>query len=145
MQAGLPPPGYELCDDSPMLKNATFLGLGILASLACGSGGSTQSEDGLRRRAESAFEVVSSERWAEFYASYFSPESQAACPGTTFALTAELAMTTIKALMGLGDSDILEFDVQSVTVNGDRGQVTTAFYVNGAQFGPESGDAEEWA
>ena len=76
MQAGLPPPGYELCDDSPMLKNTTFLGLGILALVACGSGDSAQTEDGLRSRAESAFQVVSSESRAEFYSSYFSPDDQ---------------------------------------------------------------------
>ena len=115
---------------SQVLKSAIFLGVGIFALVACGSGGSATTDDGLRTRAVSAFQVVSSERWAEFHASYFSPESKAACPGTTFALTAELAMTTIKALMGLKDADTLEIVVPLVlSMPQSIGQLTSGYIV----------------
>lgn len=107
----------------------------LLAFLvACGGGtDSGPTENGLRDRAEKFAEGLSNEKWAEAY-SYFAPEYKSQCSGFDFSLGSRVGITMVKGLMGLDESESIEFRVERLSVDGVRGQVSNAVYFNGERF-----------
>ena len=108
--------------------------MGVLAVVACGGTESEQSVDGLTGRAEAAFQAVSAENWAEFYSSYFSPESKKACPKDSFVANAQAGMLVLKEELEIGELDTFEIRVLDVEVEEDQGWVANDIYVNSEPF-----------
>ena len=88
------------------------------------------TEAGLRSRAESQATAQSGEKWAEWYR-FLSPDSKSGCFEADFSAAAGLGISGFKQSRGLEESSRLEFRVQSVTVQGNQGQVGMDMYLDG--------------